>query len=185
MNRSYQELESQWLRADPGQPHEGRVHLSVTRASAAAMPKGRDKKSNPMHQQPARVRFTRAGGVDGDRWKPGVDVGSQISLTSLAVTRLVAGPPERWHLLGNNFVVDMDLSALALPAGTRLALGTGAIEISSLPHEPCDRYAARFGQEAHDWAGDAKHAERHLRGRLARVIEDGEVALGDSIRVLE
>lgn len=185
MNRSYQQLESEWLRVDPGKRREGRVHLIVTRASAAAMPKDRNKKSDPMHEQPARVRFTRAGGVDGDRWKPGMDVESQVSLTSLAATKLVAGSAERWHLLGNNFVVDLDLSADALPAGTRLSLGTGVIEISALPHDPCDRYAARFGQEAFAWAGDAKHGQRHLRGRYARVIEDGEVALGDSIHVLE
>ena len=158
--------------------------LLVVRASAADMPKGQDKISQPMHSQPESIQFTPENGVEGDRWKAGKEQGSQISLTSLAVTKLVAGGPERWHLLGNNLVVDLDLSAEALPVGTRLAVGTGEIQISALPHAPCDRYLARLGAEAHRWVGDEKHGSRHLRGRYAQILRGGEVRIGDAITVV-
>ena len=186
MNRkdSYAQLEAKWTAGSPGPRGEGRVILLVLRASPAELPKGRDKISQPLHRQPDSICFTAEDGIEGDRWKEGKDQGAQLSLTSLAVTKLVAGDKERWHLLGNNLVVDMDLSADALPVGTRLQLGSGEIEISALPHSPCDRYRARLGDAAHDWVADEKHESRHLRGRYAHVTRGGEVRIGDAITVV-
>lgn len=184
MRGSCEELECEWLTLDPGPKLVGRIVLLVTRASPADLPKGQDKISTPMHTQPESVSFTVEEGLEGDRWKAGKDVDSQVSLTSLAVTKLVAGPKEHWHLLGNNFVVDLDLSAQTLPVGTRLQVGTGEIEITDKPHQPCDRYEARLGKSAHDWVGDEKHAKRHLRGRFARVIRGGRVSIGAAISVV-
>jgi MOSC domain-containing protein YiiM len=148
------------------------------------MAKGQDKISTPMHAQPQMVRFSVEHGIEGDRWKVGKDIESQVSLTSAAVTQLVAGARHRWHLLGNNLIVDLDLSASALPVGTRLALGTGEIEITGKPHDPCDRYQARLGKTAHSWVGDEKHADRHLRGRYAKVTRSGQVAVGELISIV-
>lgn len=178
------DFEAQWNQLPQSPSGEGPVVLLVTRASAADMPKGQDKLSTPMHMQPQAVSFTTEGGVAGDRWKEGKEADSQISLTSLAVTKLIAGSKERWHLVGNNLIVDLDLSAEALPVGTRLRVGTGEIQISAMPHDPCDRYQARFGKAAHDWVADEKHASRHLRGRYARVTRSGEVAIGDLISIV-
>ena len=181
---SYEQLEARWLAHSPGPTCQGEVLLLVLRASPAALPKGQDKISQPMHSQPESIRFTIDEGVAGDRWKEGKDQGAQLSLTSLAVTKLIAGPRERWHLLGNNLIVDLDLSAAALPVGTRLRLGSGENEISALPHAPCDRFLARLGEAAHRWVGDEKHASRHLRGRYAQIIRGGEVSIGDEITVV-
>ena len=181
---SYEDLEAKWSAHSPGPRQEGKVVLLVLRASPADLPKGQDKISQPMHSQPNSMRFTADDGAVGDRWKDGKDQGAQLSLTSLAVTRLIAGPRERWHLLGNNLIVDLDLSAAALPVGSRLRLGTGEIEISELPHTPCDRFLARLGEPAHRWVGDEKHASRHLRGRYAHIIRSGEVSIGETITVV-
>lgn len=184
VKKKYAELEAQWLASSPGPAQVGKVMLLVVRASAADMPKGQDKISQPMHTQPKSIRFTPQHGVEGDRWKQGKEIGSQLSLTSLAHAKLVAGSPDRWHLLGDNLVVDMDLSASALPVGTRLQVGTGEIEISALPHTPCDRYLARLGPEANRWVEDGKHESRHLRGRYALITREGEVRIGDAITVV-
>ncbi len=184
VKHNYEDLEALWSAAAPGPKKQGEVALLVLRASPADLPKGQDKISQPMHSQPSTIRFTPQGGVMGDRWKEGKDVGAQLSLTSLAVTKLVAGPKERWHLLGNNLVVDLDLSAVGLPVGTRLRLGTGEIEISALPHAPCDRFLARLGDAAHRWVGDEKHLSRHLRGRYAQITRAGEVSIGETITVV-
>lgn len=148
------------------------------------MPRGQDKNSSPIHEQPRSVSFSVEDGFEGDRWKAGKDANTQVSLTSLAVCKLVAGPPSRWHLFGNNLIVDLDLSARALPVGTRLRVGTGEIQISPAPHEPCERYRARFGSSAHDWVGDKRHAERHLRGRMATITRSGLVAVGDTLEIV-
>ena len=184
VKHSYEDLEAQWSAGPPGPKKRGEIALLVLRASPADLPKGQDKISQPMHSQPNTIRFTTQSGVIGDRWKEGKDLGTQLSLTSLAVTKLIAGPRERWHLLGNNLIVDLDLSAAALPVGTRLRLGTGEIEISALPHAPCDRFLARLGDAAHRWVGDEKHASRHLRGRYAQVTQAGEVSIGETIAVV-
>ncbi len=177
-------LESQWQDGNPGPKKRGSIALLVTRASSAAMPKDRDKLSEPMHQQPARIHFSVEEGVRGDRWKPGKTVTSQISITSVAVCQLVEPDPSKWHLFGNNLVVDLDLSLANLPVGTRLQVGTGEVEISAEEHTPCDRYQARFGEAAFTWASNPEVEERCLRGRLATVLRSGTVAIGDVITVI-
>ncbi len=181
---SEEQLERAFRAKGPGPKRVGRVVLLVVRASAADMPKGQDKISEPLHTRPKTIRFSVEEGVEGDRWRSGKDINAQISMTSMAVTLLVAGRKDRWHLSGDNLVVDLDMSAEALPAGTRLQLGSGMIEISPLPHEPCDRYLARLGQAANRWVENDKHSSRHLRGRYARVIEGGKVSIGDEIIVV-
>ncbi|MBL4635209.1 MAG: hypothetical protein JKY56_15185 [Kofleriaceae bacterium] len=182
--RSVAELEAEWLAASPGPAAIGRICLIVTRASAADMPAGQNKLTTPMHTVPDCASFTIRDGLHGDRWKPGKTPESQISLTSLSVARLVAGTSDRFHLFGNNFVVDLDLSLDSLPVDSRLVLGSGEIEVSDEAHTPCDRYEARFGSAAYQWVDDETLARRCLRGRYARVIRDGEVSVNGKIRVI-
>ncbi len=188
---SYEELESAWKTLAPSPTESGEVMLIVTRGSTSQMakrdrPVGYDTLRSPLHEQPSSVTLCPDRGVVGDRWHAKQNPGDQVSLTSLAVSRLVAaGDAERYHLFGNNFIVDFDLSRGALPVGTQLRIGNAIIEISGRPHQPCNRYQARFGKAARRWANDEVHAERHLRGRYAQVIESGEVCLGDHISGLQ
>ena len=184
MKKEILRLESLWQDCNPGPKERGTIALLVTRASSAAMPEDRDKLSDPMHQQPPRIHFSVEDGVDGDRWKPGKTVTSQLSITSVAVCQLVEPDPRRWHLFGNNLVVDLDLSLANLPVGSRLQVGTGELEISAEKHTPCDRYQARFGEAAFTWASNPEVENRCLRGRLATVVRSGTVALGDAITVI-
>jgi len=183
----YSELEEAWNQGTPGPTDVGSVVLIVTRGSAAQLakvdrPQGYNVLRAPLHKQPAKVELCPIQGIIGDRWTPKQSPDSQVSLTSLAVSRLVAAKAaERYHLFGNNFIVDFDLSATSLPVGTQLEIGTATIEITAEPHTPCNRYQARFGKEARQWTDDAVHAERHLRGRYARIITAGHVSLGDTI----
>ncbi len=185
---SYEELERAW-NALPPQPRErGQVICIVTRVSVAQMAK-RDRPAgyhilhSPHHRQPKAVSLTVKSGIVGDRWSPKRNKpGDQVSLMSASVARLLTANDEaRLHMPGDNFVVDFDLSAEALPTGSQLIIGSARIEISDEPHEPCNRFQARFGKAARSWVASKNHPERHLRGRYATVIRDGEVRLGDAI----
>jgi hypothetical protein len=96
-------------------------------------------------------------GLVGDNWKvrgsSGTSDGSahpemQINIMNSRVIALLAQGEERWQLAGDQLYIDMDLSAENLPAGTRLALGSAVLEITSKPHSGCKKFAARFGQDA-------------------------------------
>jgi MOSC domain-containing protein YiiM len=135
------------------------------------------------HETPARVRLTVEGGVEGDRWAAGearrVD---QVTLMEWRVAELVADGRTPPHRVGDNFLVELDLAALR--PGARLALGSATIEITPEPHAACKIFSSRFGQDAVRWINGRAHRERNLRGLRACVVSDGEVALGDPIRVL-
>ena len=61
---------------------------------------------------------------------------AELNVMSAHALRAVAGPDrERWQLAGDQLIVDFDLSADNLPAGTRLRIGTAVIEVTDeAPH---------------------------------------------------
>ncbi|NNE12302.1 MAG: MOSC domain-containing protein [Ilumatobacter sp.] len=96
---------------------------------------------------------------------------------------IAGGDRERWALAGDQFLVDLDLSAENLPVGTRLRIGSAVIEVAAKPHNGCAKFAERFGIEAARWVNDARHERR--RGLCAMVVEAGTVANGDEIAVID
>lgn len=109
----------------------------------------------------------------------------QLTLMSSRVVNLVAaGDRDRWALAGDQFFVDLDLSADNLPPGTRLAVGTAVIEVTPEPHLGCVKFAARFGNDAHRFVNAKPYRHLRLRGLNARVVEPGTVSAGDTIRKL-
>jgi hypothetical protein len=108
----------------------------------------------------------------------------QINLMNARVIDLIAGHPSRWALAGDQFFVDLDLSAANLPAGTRLALGSAVIEVTNQPHTGCAKFIERFGLDAMKFVNSADGRALQLRGINARVITSGRVRTGDSIRKL-
>jgi MOSC domain len=135
--------------------------------------------------------LTPDGGIDGDRWvtdsyyhlddgRP--DPRNQVSLISARLLRLIAGQPEAMCLAGDNLIVDLDLSEQNLPAGSRLAIGQMVLEISDLPHTGCTKFSARYGQEARLFVNNQRGKELHLRGRYARIVAGGTIAVGDTVR---
>lgn len=134
-----------------------------------------------------------AEGLKGDTWKTRgsrktPDKSShpdmQLTLIGVRAIALVAQGRERWPLAGDQLVVDLDLSAENLPAGTRLALGTARIEITDAPHTGCKKFANRFGWEALRFVNSPAGRPLRLRGVYARVIQAGVVRVGDEIRKL-
>ena len=54
----------------------------------------------------------------------------------------------------------------------------------ALPGDSCDKFAARFGEDARAITAAARFKDWRLRGIHARVLEAGDVGPGDAIVVL-
>lgn len=129
-------------------------------------------------------------GMLGDNWRTRgssqTDDGSahpemQVTLMNARSAALIAGDPDRWKLAGDQLFVDLDLSYGNLPPGTRLALGSALVEITSQPHRGCGKFSTRFGNDAVRFVNSAAGRELNLRGVNARIIDGGAVRSGDAI----
>lgn len=105
----------------------------------------------------------------------------QINLMNARVIDLIAGHESRWPLAGDQLFVDLDLSSANLPPGTRLALGTAVLEVTSQPHTGCAKFVERFGLDAMKFVNSPDGRRLQLRGVNARVVSPGRVRVGDAI----
>lgn len=139
------------------------------------------------------ARLDIADGLVGDTWKerassrtpdrtPHPDM--QLNIINARAIELVAQTKERWPLSGDQLFIDIDLSDANLPAGTRLELGSAVIEVTDQPHTGCSKFAARFGRDAFNFVNSPVGTELHLRGINARVVQPGEIKVGDVVRKL-
>ena len=106
----------------------------------------------------------------------------QLNLMNSRVIALVAGSRDRWPLAGDQLFVDLDLSKENLPAGTRLAMGSAIVEVTSVPHLGCKKFVARFGLEAMKFVNSRRGKKLCLRGINAKVVKPGRVSTGDPVR---
>lgn len=132
-------------------------------------------------------------GLVGDTWRarpssrmpdrsPHPDM--QINVMASRVIDLVAGQRDRWALAGDQLFLDMDLSAVNLPAGTRLAIGEAVLEVTAQPHTGCGKFVERFGADAMKFVNSPTGRSLNLRGINARVVRPGTVRVGDRARKL-
>lgn len=136
------------------------------------------------------AELSPTGGLAGDRWATdhwqklpdgSPDPDSQLSLMSSRVLRLLCGDDAYMRLAGDNLVVDLDLSDENLPPGTRLAIGPVVLELTSVPHRGCGKFARRYGTMAREFVNGKNSRQAQLRGRYAKVIVGGTVRVGDAL----
>ena len=134
---------------------------------------------------PEKVLLTAEGGVPGDAWARDSPekLAAQITLMREDFGRLAAnGQP--LSLFGDNLVVDLDTSVANLPTGSRLRLGDSLLEVTPEPNTGCLKYRQRFGGDALRLTADRRFRDLRLRGIYVKVVEPGEIALGDRIEVV-
>lgn len=138
-----------------------------------------------VHEALDRVRLTPEEGVPGDEWNRRMPRHSEAQLTAMRrdVAELVAcGQP--LITSGDNLIVELDISAVNLPLGTRLRVGEAVVEVTPKPHNGCSKFGRRFGQAALSFVNAPATRHLNLRGIYWRVIEAGEAFAGASIEVL-
>lgn len=125
-------------------------------------------------------------GLVGDRWSMGSrpNPKSMLTVMNARAAQLVAGDRSRWALAGDQLFVDLDLSPENIPPGTRLAIGTAVIEVSDQPHLGCEKFAARYGVVAREFANSPEGTALSMRGINTRVVQSGTIRVGDAVRKL-
>jgi MOSC domain-containing protein YiiM len=136
---------------------------------------------------PVAAEVSSIHGIQGDHWSKGKyrempDI--QIAIINSRLLDLVSGDRRRWSLAGDNIVADLDLSQSNLVPGQKLRAGSAVLEITEVPHEGCNKFAARFGAAALRFVNVGPGKEHRLRGIYARVVQDGTISVGDRIRKL-
>jgi hypothetical protein len=141
------------------------------------------------------VYLSPEGGVQGDRWanvngKLDADGVSdaraqQVSLMNARLLRLIAGDEDRMALAGDNLIVDFDLSEANLPVGQKLTIGEALIQVSDHPHTGCGKFSERFGSDAVRFINAKQRRPLRLRGLYARVLQAGNVRVGDTIHKVD
>lgn len=169
-----EDLETRFAVLGPEPKDRGRVALIGVR------------KGNAVHATVERAELTVDGGLVGDRWAKGEDPQrhSQVTLMSAAVGELIASAERAGYESGDNFYVELDLSADNLPVGSRLRLGTALLEVTWKPHRGCKKFVARFGEDIMRWMSLPSNESKRLRGIHCEVIEPGTASVGDSVVVV-
>jgi MOSC domain-containing protein YiiM len=132
-------------------------------------------------------------GLSGDTWgarrssrtadgSPHPDMA--LTLMNARSALLVADDPGRRMLAGDQLYVDLDIGVANLPPGTRLAVGSAVIEVTDQPHLGCEKFGARFGEDAWKFVNSRVGRELRLRGANTRVVSSGTVRTSDRIRKL-
>ena len=131
-----------------------------------------------------------AEGLVGDNWKARGSKSTpdglahpemQLTLMNSRVIQLISQDRDRWHMAGDQFFVDMDLSQENLPAGTQIAMGSAIVEVTPVPHTGCKKFIERFGVDAMKFVNSPLGKKHNLRGVNAKVIQSGSVRTDERI----
>jgi len=139
------------------------------------------------------VEINLENGLAGDNWKArgsthtsdhSADPETQITLMNTRVIQLLSGDKENWGWAGDQLFVDMDLSMDNLPPHSQIQIGSVILEISAKPHTGCKKFSGRYGIEALEFISTPLGKSLRMRGVNAKVIQSGDIQVGDVIKKL-
>lgn len=144
-----------------------------------------------VQRQPGERRLTPPSvtldpelGVVGDQWSADLrpKLEAQVTLMRWDVAKLMHPQPE---ILGDNLFASLDTSAENLPPGTVVRVGAALCAVTPKPHTGCSKFQKRVGKDALKLTRAEDWRAHQLRGVHLRVLERGEVRLGDEIQVVQ
>ena len=160
----------------------GLLHMIVVRPE-------KKQRSTPEH-----CLLSSKGGAEGDHWAKGCwkslpdgspDPDVQITIMNSRCLELISSSPSQWPLAGDNLIADLDLGVHNLKPGQKLSVGTTILEITAVPHTGCDNFKVRFGLDSLKFVSTKAGKELRLRGIYARIIQDGEIRIGDRLKKVD
>ena len=132
-----------------------------------------------------RTSLAPEAGIPGDAWatrgQPKPD--AAIAVMQIAVAELIANQ-QPLELFGDNLFLDLDLSNANLPCGSVLRLGGAVVRVTPEPHNGCRKFQSRFGNDALRFVCQPVTRHLNLRGIYIRVLEAGDIAVGDTVKVI-
>lgn len=140
---------------------------------------------------PAQITLTRAQGIPGERWTTAPwmrlpdgtpDPRIQISILPQRVLDLVWKPGDTAPHPGDPITADMNMSLENLPTGSLIGAGTAILRVSDLWNDACVKWKTRYGQAAFDFIRAAP--DLRLRGVLCEIVQGGEIAATDRLKIL-
>jgi len=131
------------------------------------------------------VWLSPEGGLQGDQWAKGAqpELLAQLAVMQLGVAKLIC-QNQSISLFGDNLFLDADLSAEALPVGSKLRLGGATLEVSPKAHDGCLKFKQRFGADALRFVQEPATRSLNLRGIYLFVLKAGQVRIGDALKIL-
>ncbi|MEE8378937.1 MAG: MOSC domain-containing protein [Gammaproteobacteria bacterium] len=141
-------------------------------------------------ETPNKVMFSPQTGVTGDNWLTSCwkklpngksDPEVQVAIMNARMIEVLTQDKSLWPLAGDQLFVDFDLSISNLSAGDRLRVGTAVLEITSEPHQGCNKFKQRFGADALTFVNSTLGDKHRLRGVYAKIVSAGEVCVDDAI----
>ncbi len=172
--------------------HKTRVEIEAAHAALPEPPRARGRvvllvlrPAQGERDTPDRVALTVEHGLVGDDWarRPPRDPAAQIAVMRADLAEAIADA-QALALFGDNLLVDLDLSADNMAAGTRLSVGEALVEVTAKPHNGCKKFRERFGLDALSFVQAPATRDQNRRGVYWRVVEPGEVRVGSPIEVL-
>ncbi len=105
----------------------------------------------------------------------------QINIMNSRVIDLITQDKDDWKKAGDQLFVDLNLNKDNMPPGTMIAVGTAVLEVTSMPHTGCKKFAQRFGTDALKFISSPEGRQWQLRGINARVVKAGSIQIGDQV----
>ena len=131
---------------------------------------------------PPRIRLDVDEGVVGDHWKHGkANPDAQVTLMRWDVATLFGPDPA---IFGDNLFAAIDTSEANLPPGTIVEVGAARCVVTPKLHTGCAKFSARTSADILALTRAEPWKPVHLRGIYLRVLESGDVAVGDELVVL-
>src|SRR5688572_8480293 len=140
-----------------------------------------------------KAKLDTSLGLEGDNWKDrgsshtsdnSADPEAQITLMNSRVIDLLTNEKELWQLAGDQLFVEIDLSVDNLPPLSKIQIGSAILEISAKPHTGCKKFSGRFGIEALEFISTPLGKSLRMRGVNAKVIQSGEIQVGNTVKKL-
>jgi hypothetical protein len=169
----------------------GLAHIQASPADQGKLDMIVVRPSKRQRATPNHVHLSARGGVEGDHWAMGCwkslpdgspDPSVQVAIMNSRCLDLISPTKAAWALAGDNLIIDLDLSTQNLIAGQRIEIGTAMLEITAVPHNGCALFKDRFGTDALKFISAPSSRQLRLRGVYAKVIQDGDVLIGDIVK---